>query len=124
MADPARLSVAARFHAVRHPQYAGFVLVMFGFLLQWPTLLTLAMFPVLVWIYARLAIGEEREMERQFGELWKIYAANTPRFIPKPRALPEGTVKEIRSSDNDREPERPKSGLTTTQHSHKTGESL
>jgi hypothetical protein len=24
-----------------HPQYVAFVLIMFGFLLQWPTLLTL-----------------------------------------------------------------------------------
>jgi protein-S-isoprenylcysteine O-methyltransferase Ste14 len=45
---------------VRHPQYDGFVLIMFGFLLQWPTILTLAMFPVLVWMYVRLARSEER----------------------------------------------------------------
>ena len=36
---------------VRHPQYDGFILVMFGFLLQWPTLLTLVMFPALVFMY-------------------------------------------------------------------------
>ena len=30
---------------VRHPQYVGFVLVMVGFLIQWPTLITLLMFP-------------------------------------------------------------------------------
>ncbi|MBL39478.1 MAG: isoprenylcysteine carboxyl methyltransferase [Xanthomonadales bacterium] len=76
------LATSGPYAWVRHPQYAGFVLVMFGFLLQWPTLLTLAMFPILVWMYARLAIGEEREMKRQFGELWQIYAARTPRFIP------------------------------------------
>ncbi|PMX56171.1 isoprenylcysteine carboxyl methyltransferase, partial [Pseudomonas sp. FW305-33] len=46
---------------VRHPQYIGFILVMFGFLLQWPTILTLAMFPVLVVMYLRLARTEERE---------------------------------------------------------------
>lgn len=76
---------------VRHPQYAGFVLVMFGFLLQWPTLLTLAMFPVLVWMYARLAVQEERDMERQFGGAWRAYAARTPRFVPRlPAAGPRG----------------------------------
>jgi methanethiol S-methyltransferase len=37
---------------MRHPQYVGFVLIMFGFLLQWPTLITLAMFPILVAVYA------------------------------------------------------------------------
>ena len=67
---------------VRHPQYIGFVAIMFGFLLQWPTLLTLAMFPVLVVMYVRLAIAEERDSELAFGDAWHAYAARTPRFIP------------------------------------------
>ncbi len=67
---------------VRHPQYDGFVLIMFGFLLQWPTLLTLAMFPILVWMYVRLSITEERDAERLFGQSWRDYAAHTPRFFP------------------------------------------
>lgn len=54
---------------------------MFGFLLQWPTLLTLAMFPVPVFMYVRLAISEEHDSEREFGEAWGAYAAETPRFI-------------------------------------------
>ena len=68
---------------VRHPQYDGFVLIMFGFLLQWPTLLTLAMFPILVWMYVRLAITEERDAERAFGQVWRDYATRTPRFFPR-----------------------------------------
>jgi protein-S-isoprenylcysteine O-methyltransferase Ste14 len=67
---------------VRHPQYIGFVTIMFGFLLQWPTLLTLAMFPVLVVMYVRLAMSEERDSERAFGDAWRAYTAKTPRFIP------------------------------------------
>ena len=67
---------------VRHPQYIGFVAIMFGFLLQWPTLLTLGMFPVLVVMYVRLAISEERDSEKAFGEAWRAYATVTPRFIP------------------------------------------
>jgi protein-S-isoprenylcysteine O-methyltransferase Ste14 len=67
---------------IRHPQYAGFVLIMFGFLLQWPTLLTLGMFPVLMVMYARLAIAEEAQMRAQFGALYDAYAARTPRFVP------------------------------------------
>ena len=81
-----RLVTGGLYARVRHPQYAGFVLVMVGFLLQWPTLLTLAMFPVLVWMYSRLAIHEEREVARQFGDEWQAYAARTPRFIPRLRA--------------------------------------
>jgi protein-S-isoprenylcysteine O-methyltransferase Ste14 len=60
----------------------AFVLIMFGFLVQWPTLLTLAMFPILVFMYVRLAIREEAEMGAQFGEEYAQYAARTPRFIP------------------------------------------
>ena len=70
---------------VRHPQYDGFVLIMFGFLLQWPTLVTLVMFPILVWMYARLAITEEREMCARFGPLFETYASTTPRFFPSLR---------------------------------------
>ena len=70
---------------VRHPQYDGFVLIMFGFLLQWPTLVTLLMFPILVWMYARLAIAEEREMRTRFGPLFETYASTTPRFLPSLR---------------------------------------
>ena len=68
---------------IRHPQYVAFVLIMLGFLLQWPTLLTLVMFPLLVWMYARLARTEEREVAREFGEAYARYAATTPRFIPR-----------------------------------------
>lgn len=67
---------------VRHPQYIGFVLVMFGFLLQWPTLLTLAMFPVLVFMYTRLARIEERESLAQFGSDYQRYMQDVPGFIP------------------------------------------
>lgn len=52
---------------IRHPQYVGFVLIMFGFLLQWPTLLTVLMFPVLVFMYVRLARREERDAAATFG---------------------------------------------------------
>ena len=72
---------------VRHPQYVGFVLILFGFLLQWPTLLTLAMFPILVYMYVRLARSEERETEARFGEAYRRYAASTPAFFPGRRHL-------------------------------------
>ena len=54
----ARTGVYAR---VRHPQYIAFVLIMFGFLLQWPTLLTLLMLLVLVVTWGWLAISTEAE---------------------------------------------------------------
>lgn len=67
----------------RHPQYVGFILVMFGFLLQWPTLLTLAMFPVLVFMYVRLARTEEHEVVAEFGDAYRTYKAEVPGFIPR-----------------------------------------
>lgn len=77
------LATAGPYAYVRHPQYVGFILVMFGFLLQWPTLLTLAMFPVLVWMYVRLAHTEEREALSTFGDTYRRYAARVPGFIPR-----------------------------------------
>lgn len=56
-----------------------------GFLLQWPTLLTLVMFPVLLAMYARLSITEKDEMRRQFGSDYEAYALRTPRFFPRIR---------------------------------------
>ncbi len=68
---------------IRHPQYVAFVMILLGFLLQWPTLLTLIMFPILLLMYSRLAIKEEAEMSKQFGAVYDSYAEQTPRFIPK-----------------------------------------
>ncbi|OGS90086.1 MAG: isoprenylcysteine carboxyl methyltransferase [Gallionellales bacterium GWA2_59_43] len=76
------LATTGPYARIRHPQYVAFVLVMFGFLLQWPTLITLLMFPLLLWVYARLARAEERDVEAHFGDQWREYAARTPRFIP------------------------------------------
>ncbi|MAM93276.1 isoprenylcysteine carboxylmethyltransferase family protein [Parvibaculum sp.] len=67
---------------MRHPQYSAFIVIMFGFLLQWPTLPTLTMFPVLVYVYVRLARREEQEALREFGDRYRAYMARTPAFIP------------------------------------------
>ena len=77
-----QLAKEGPYRYVRHPQYVGFVAIMFGFLLQWPTLLTAVMFPVLVLMYVRLAISEERDSLAAFGPAWVEYANATPRFIP------------------------------------------
>ena len=79
------LAVTGPYARIRHPQYAAFVLILLGFLLQWPTLLTLAMFPILLLMYGRLAITEEAEMRKQFGAKFDTYAARTPRFVPSLR---------------------------------------
>ena len=68
---------------IRHPQYTGFLLIMIGFLLMWPTIPTLIMFPVLVYVYRRLSASEETEMRARFGDTWHDYAVRTPRFLPR-----------------------------------------
>ena len=81
------LAKSGPYARIRHPQYVAFVLVLLGFLLQWPTLLTLAMFPILLVMYARLAVTEEAEMRKQFGAEFEAYAARTPRFLPSWRKV-------------------------------------
>ena len=78
-----RLATTGAYARLRHPQYLGFVLIMTGFLLQWPTLVTLAMYPVLVFMYSHLAKREEAEMLGQFGEEYRRYKAAVPAFIPR-----------------------------------------
>jgi protein-S-isoprenylcysteine O-methyltransferase Ste14 len=68
---------------MRHPQYSGLLLVTIGMLIQWPTLITLVMWPILTYAYYRLALREEREVEAQFGEEYARYKANVPAFVPR-----------------------------------------
>ena len=85
-----RLATTGAYARIRHPQYIGFVLIMTGFLLQWPTLVTLAMYPVLVVMYALLGKREEKEMLEQFGDEYRRYMRAVPAFIPRlgaPHAL-------------------------------------
>ena len=77
------LATTGPYARVRHPQYVGFVLIMVGFLFQWPTLLTIAMLPVLVVMYWRLAKAEEAEVRRAFGEAYERYAQHVPTFVPR-----------------------------------------
>lgn len=80
------LATTGPYARVRHPQYLGFILIMTGFLIQWPTLITLGMFPILVWMYVKLASREEREVVKEFGNVYARYASTTPGFIPRGRA--------------------------------------
>lgn len=77
------LATTGPYARIRHPQYVAFVMIMFGFLLQWPTIVTLIMFPILTYMYIRLARIEEKEAYVEFAEEYSKYAANTPAFFPK-----------------------------------------
>ncbi|MBK24574.1 MAG: isoprenylcysteine carboxyl methyltransferase [Halobacteriovorax sp.] len=77
------LATTGLYAKVRHPQYIGFIAIMFGFLLMWPTLLTLAMFPVLLVMYNYLGKSEEKKMIEEFGEHYLDYKRKVPAYIPK-----------------------------------------
>jgi protein-S-isoprenylcysteine O-methyltransferase Ste14 len=76
------LATTGPYSRVRHPQYIAFIVIMFGFLLQWSTIPTLVMFPVLVWMYVRLANAEERQVQAKVGKAYADYARAVPAFIP------------------------------------------
>jgi protein-S-isoprenylcysteine O-methyltransferase Ste14 len=69
---------------MRHPQYTGFILIIVAFLIQWPTIITLLMFPILVATYRGLARKEEAELEVRFGEMYTAYRRRVPMFLPRP----------------------------------------
>jgi protein-S-isoprenylcysteine O-methyltransferase Ste14 len=84
------LATSGPYSYVRHPQYVGFILVLAGFLIQWPTLLTLTMFPLLVVMYVRLTKQEEAESRTAFGPAYDAYAARVPAFLPRWARIAEG----------------------------------
>ncbi len=81
------LATTGPYARLRHPQYLAFTMILFAFLLQWPTLLTVLMFPVLMVMYARLARREEREVAARFGDEYVRYARRTPAYFPRLRGL-------------------------------------
>ncbi len=82
-----KLATSGIYTYIRHPQYLAFILIIFGFLVQWPTLITLLMAPILIWRYVRLAKIEEQEMLEKFNSSYRVYMQKTPGFIPSIRRL-------------------------------------
>lgn len=95
------LAMTGPYAHIRHPQYTGFILIMLGFLVQWPTLPTLLMFPVLVGMYVRLARTEERTMRQEFGAAYGRYAAVIPGFLPAVSRTSPRTAKNRSRLDRD-----------------------
>lgn len=77
-----KLATSGPYHYMRHPQYTGFILIIVGFLLQWPTLITLIMAPILIWRYVRLGRDEEKAMFKKFAVKYTNYQKITPAYIP------------------------------------------
>ncbi len=68
---------------MRHPQYTGIYLAIFGQLIHWPTIPTLVLFPVIVAAYYTLARKEEKVMTKNFGDEYRAYVKKVPMFFPK-----------------------------------------
>ena len=77
------MAVRGPYSFVRHPQYVALLVIILGFLLQWPSPATLLMFPVLAWSYVRLARDEERWAAEEFGCAWRAYIYGRPAFLPR-----------------------------------------
>ena len=78
-----RLASAGLYGVVRHPQYVGILLAVFGQLIHWPTIITFLLFPFIVWIYVRLAHNEEAKMINQFGDEYRGYQERVSMFLPR-----------------------------------------
>ena len=71
---------------MRHPQYSGLFLISIGLMIQWPTLATIVLWPVMFIVYHRLAVREESRMIELFGQRYLEYKKSVPAFLPKPWA--------------------------------------
>lgn len=71
------------YRRIRHPQYTGFFLFLTGSLINWPTLITIVMFPLLCWTYYRLAREEESDAVVAFGDDYRAYQQVSGMFLPR-----------------------------------------
>jgi protein-S-isoprenylcysteine O-methyltransferase Ste14 len=80
-----KLVTTGIYRYIRHPQYLGFLLITLGLNVWWLTFITLALWPVVIIVYYRLAKKEEKEAEEQFGEEYLKYKQRVPGWIPRIR---------------------------------------
>lgn len=80
-----RMVTEGIYQFLRHPQYVGFFLFILGSIVNWPTLPTLLMAPLLLLTYYRLALKEEQEALERFGQAYQDYASQVGRFWPRAR---------------------------------------
>ena len=87
-----RMVVEGVYSRVRHPQYTGLFLIVFGEgVVHWPTIVSLIAFPVIVLSYTYLARKEEQHMLARFGDEYRSYMQRVPMFVPRGKpVLPQG----------------------------------
>ncbi len=77
------LATQGIYRYLRHPQYLGILLVTAGWLVHWPTIPGLIMWPILLLLYHRLSVREDNYLAERFGDAYSAYAAKTPGFSPR-----------------------------------------
>lgn len=77
------VTLSGPYKYVRHPQYVGFIAIIVGFLIQWPTIITLLMAPILIARYILLASKEEKFMFEKYPEEYGRYMKAVPAWIPR-----------------------------------------
>ncbi|MDS0478122.1 isoprenylcysteine carboxylmethyltransferase family protein [Natrinema sp. 1APR25-10V2] len=78
-----RLVTDGLYGYVRHPQYTGLFIALFGEgIIHWPTVFSVGLFPFVVVVFTWLARKEERDMVDKFGEDYQLYQQNVPMFLP------------------------------------------
>jgi len=79
-----QLATGGLYALVRHPQYSGLFIGLFGEgVVHWPTVFSIAMFPVIVLAYVLLAGREEKQMSKAFGDEYRAYRRRVPMFFPR-----------------------------------------
>lgn len=80
-----KLVTTGIYRYIRHPQYVGFLLITLGLNVWWLTFITLALWPVVIIVYYKLAKTEEKDAEEKFGEEYLKYKRRVPGWIPRIR---------------------------------------
>lgn len=78
-----RIATGGPYALMRHPQYTGIFLALFGEgVVHWPTLFSLTAVSIIVPAYVLLARKEELEMIKRFGSKYRTYQRGVPMFLP------------------------------------------
>jgi protein-S-isoprenylcysteine O-methyltransferase Ste14 len=79
-----QLVTTGLYRFVRHPQYTGLFIGLFGEgVVHWPTLFSDGLFPIIVFAYYLLSRSEEKKVLEQFGDEYRAYQIEVPMFIPR-----------------------------------------
>lgn len=102
-----RLATGGLYAFVRHPQYTGLFVGLFGEgVVHWPTVFSVALFPVIVLVYVLLARREEKRVLQEFGDEYRAYMRRVPMFFPRIGQWGQ-LLQQSSSSGSERDPTRP-----------------